>query len=161
MNFDTENMIKKINVVSLDVDIGHRIVSRLKIQVKVFKINEIVTCVDYITSGIQDIYLFISDTTSETVISLICDCTQITSIYIFRKNERYSNYSNVRTKLRGVFHDLEIMFQQFQKDITEPKNQYYSQERTFLHIYMKNATLLWWRFFDEVLQHIYHTNKHC
>jgi hypothetical protein len=50
------------------------------------------------------------------------------------------------------------MFKQFQDDMNELKNQYYSEQITFQIIDGESDEILWWKFFDQLLQHTQHTN---
>jgi hypothetical protein len=88
-----------------------------KMDVKIFSKDEIDSCIDFIKSQTINIFLFLSTLIDNIVISSICDCPQITAIYIFCKDQQYDNYSNEQKKVRGIFNNIDTMFKQFQEDI--------------------------------------------
>jgi hypothetical protein len=155
---NTKNTIQKINLVIFDIDVSHIMISDPTIELKIFNKEEIDFWFDYITSNIENIYLFISNMISNTLIQLIHYFPQITSIYIFCKDQQYKNDSNTQRKLRGIYNDIDMMFKQFQDDRNTLKNQYYSEESTFKNIDSQSAEVLWCIVFDKILEHIRRTN---
>jgi hypothetical protein len=149
---------EKLNIVILDIDENDFLINNPNIQMKIFTKDEIDACIDYITSEITNLYLFISSGMSNTYIPLIYNCEQIKSINILEKNEKYENYSYAKEKVQNIFSDIDTMFKQFQDDITKLDNEIYSEKSTFESINPESAQILWWKFFDKILQNIKHTN---
>jgi hypothetical protein len=151
----TANTIQTINLVIFDIDVDDIMINDPTIELKIFNEEEIDLWFDYITSNIENIYLFISNMISHTFMQFIHDFPQITSIYIFSKDQQYSNRQR---KLRGIYNDIDMMFKQFQDDRNTLKNQYYSENRTLRNIDSLSAEVLWWIIFDKILEHIRHTD---
>ncbi|CAF2955798.1 unnamed protein product [Rotaria sp. Silwood2] len=93
--------IKQINVIILDIDMNHLVITDLQFQVKIFNEVEVDACVDYFKFVITDVYLLTSYTytTDNILISMIRDYREVTLIYMFCKNEQYQNYSKLRSIL--------------------------------------------------------------
>jgi hypothetical protein len=154
----SNDAIKKMNLIIFDINFNNFLINNQLFQIKVYPEEEIDLLFDYITSGINDIYLFISNIISNIFIQSICEYPQIKSVYIFCKDPQYQNYSNSIRKFRGIFHDVNTMFNKFQNDINELKEQYYSEQNTFQTIDQKSSEVLWWKYFHQILPHIQHTN---
>jgi hypothetical protein len=154
----SEDTIRKSNLIIFDINFNHHLITDPLFQMKIFTEEEIDACLDYMTSEIDDIHLFVSNVIIDVFIQLISEHPQIKSVYVFCKDQQYQNHSYDGPKLRGIFRDFNTMFKQFQDDITELKNQYYFEQSTFQNINPESGEVLWWKFFDKILEHIQHTN---
>jgi hypothetical protein len=154
----SNDVIKKINLIIFDINFNNLLIIDQLFQIKIYPEEEIDLWFDYITSGINNIYLFISNIISNIFIQSICEYPQIKSVYIFCKDPQYQNYSNSIRKFRGIFHDFNTMFNKFQNDINELKEQYDSKQSTFQTIDRKSSEVLWWKYFHQILQHIQPNN---
>lgn len=150
----SEERIRKINLIIHDINFNHLLMTDQLFHTKIFPEEEIDRCFDYITSGIDDIYLFIPNTTGNIFIQTIREFPQIKSIYILCKDQQYQNYSDPKHKLR-IFNDFDTMFKQFQDDINKL---YYSEQITFQDFDGESGEILWWIFFHKILLDIPNTN---
>ena len=155
---DTTDPNKTISLVILDADLTNLSVDISQYQLKLFSKDEINECIDYITSEITDVYLFISHKTSNTLIRLICDYEHLKSIYIFCKNKQCQNCSNRKQKIRFIFDDINTMFERFQEQINIRQNEWYFEQKRSEHSKQQDKEDIWWKFFYEILQHIHPTN---
>jgi hypothetical protein len=149
---ETENTSKMINAVIVDIDHNDLLINDSNIQMKVFSKDEIDVCVDYITSELTNLYLFISSDVGNTLIPFIHNFPQIKSIYILNKYENYQKYSYATQRIQGIFHDINRMAKQFQVDITKSEHTYLSEDKTFQNIDPQNAETYWYRFFSMVIE---------
>jgi hypothetical protein len=154
----TEDTTKNLNFIILDIDQTDLILNIPKTQVYVFTKDEVDECIDYITSGIEYVFLFISSSVGNIVIPAIHDYEPLKSIYIIYTDEQYQNYSNEKQNVRGVFNDFDTMLKQLEKDTMFLMSQYFSNDSSFRNINSESAEILWWRIFDKILQNVYHTN---
>jgi hypothetical protein len=155
---ESTDTIQKINLVTLDVDFSHLSIDNSQYQVKNFAKDEINECVDYITSGIIDVYLFISNETIDIVLQLMNAFKYFPSIYTFCKDEQSRKYTDKKRNFKGTYKDINMMFEQFQKDINELKNEFYSKQTHYRSSNEESKEMTWWKFLHEILQHIHHTN---
>jgi len=154
----SEDRIRKVNLIILDINFDDVLMNDQLFQMKIFTEEQTDSWFDYITSGINDIYLFIPNIISNILFQSICEYSQIKSIYMLCRDQQYQNYSNSTSKLRGIFNDFDTMFKQFQDDMNQLKNQYYSEQITFQIIDGKSEEFLWWKFFHQILEHIQPTD---
>jgi hypothetical protein len=89
--YELTDTINEIDLVILDININHAVVNDPQCQVKIFTEEEVDLWFDYITSGIKNVYLLIVNVIGNSCIQLICEYPQITSIYIFCKDEQGQN----------------------------------------------------------------------
>jgi hypothetical protein len=155
---ETENTSKMINVVIVDIDHNDLLINDPNIQMKVFSKDEINACVHYITSELTNLFLFISSDVGNTLIPFILNCPQINSIYILNKYEHCQNYPYANREIGRTFHDVSEMIKQFQNDIMLLTSKCYSEQSTFQSVNPESAQVLWWKFFDKMLQYIQHTD---
>jgi hypothetical protein len=154
----SNEIMKKLNLISFDINFNQSLITDQVCQIKKYSEEEIDLWFNYITSGINDIYLFTSNIFSNIFIESICEYPQIKSVYILCKDSQYQTYSNSMRKIRGIFHDFNTMLREFQNDINEIKKQYDSQPSTFQTVDRQSSEVLWWKYFHQILQHIPHTN---
>ena len=155
---DTMNTDKTIYLVILDTDLTNLSIDISQYQVKVFFKDEINECVDYITSGITGVYLFISHITVDTLLPLIRTYQHLKTIYIFCKDQQCQICLNREPQTRNIFHDINIMFTQFQEDLNKQKPKFCFVGSTQQSFNSNNSAASWWKFFHKVLQHIQHTD---
>ncbi|CAF1508606.1 unnamed protein product [Adineta steineri] len=127
-------------------------------EVKIFNKDEIDLLFEYITSDVNEIHLFASNLLGNTFVQSIHDYPPIKSIYILCKDQQYTNYSNILTKLQGIFDDVNVMWQQFQYDRNKLYTYYDFKRSTFKNIDSASVESVWWIVFDKILQHIKHTD---
>ncbi|CAF1518878.1 unnamed protein product [Adineta ricciae] len=154
-----ENVIRKTNVVILDINYNQYMTNDSQFQVKVFTKDEIDDLLDYATSGIKDVYLFMSNINNNIFMSTIYECSQIKSIYILSHDELHQNSLYEDKKVRGIFKNIDMMIHQFYQDITTLNDLFYSEQSTFQTIDEQSAHVLWWKFFDKFIQYIQYTDN--
>ena len=146
------------NLVILDIDLTNLSIDIYQYQVKIFSKDEIDECTDYITSGITDVFLFISHITSNILLPLICDYEHLKSIYIFCKDQQCQICSNRKPKIRNIFDDINTMFERFEEQINTQKDDFYFEQKRSENSKQQEKEGIWWKFFYEILQHIHPTN---
>ena len=134
--YETTNTDKTINLVILDADLTNLLIDIYQYQVKVFSKDELNECVDYITSGITDVYLF--------YIPYNCQYTSSINPYL--------------STFKNNLYDINIMFTKFQEDFNKQKTGFSFAGKTQQSFNSNKSAAAWWKFFHEILQHIQHTN---
>ena len=150
---------KRFILLILDIDLTNLLIDISQYQVKLFsKYGEINECVDYITSEITNVYLFISHITSSILVPFICDYEHLKSNYIFCKDQQCQKCLNKEQTHQIVFDDINIMFTKFQEDLNKQKTGFCYEGKTQQSFNSNKSAAAWWKFFHEILQHIQHTD---
>ena len=156
----SESRIKRANLIILSNNANEFVINDDRIGVKAFTEENVDSWFDYITteSNMTNVYLFVPNIFTNVMLESICEYPQIEYVYIFGKDPRYPIFSDLHGKLKGTFDESNHMLEEFRADIDEKLNQFYFEQSTFQNINEGSSEVLWWTFFNRVLQYITYTN---
>ena len=156
----SESRIKRANLIILSNNANEFVINDDRVGVKAFTEENVDSWFDYITteSNMTNVYLFVPNIFTNVMLESICEYPQIKYVYIFGKDPRYPIFSDLHGKLKGTFDESNHMLEEFRADIDEKLNQFYFEQSTFQNINEGSSEVLWWTFFNRVLQYITYTN---
>ena len=152
---------QKSDLVFLDVTPNHQLLTDQRLEVRVFSIDEVDACVDYMTSGAHNISLFISVNIEHMLIPIIYQIEYIKRIFILDEGKLCNRYRILTPiepyRFRVSFAETETRYNSFQQGDVTTTMIHSVREASFEIIREGAEKVRWWHSFDKTLLHIHNT----